>query len=144
MKKYLYLFCLLSASTLLAQEWEESYAEALTTAKEQNKNLLLVFAGSDWCGPCKKLDRDVWSSEAFRTYAEANFVLYKADFPRKKSNRLPEAIATENGALAEKYNPKGYFPLVVVLDAGGGIIGKTGYRNDTPQEYIEHLRAMQL
>jgi len=142
MKKFLPIFCFLFAATLSAQKWQPSYAKARDSARVQHKSVLLVFAGSDWCGPCKKLERDVWSSEAFRAHADKNFLLYKADFPRKKANRLSETKVAENALLAEKYNPKGHFPLVVLLDAEGSVLGKTGYRKGTPEQYIEHLNSL--
>lgn len=128
-------------SALFCQEWQANYAEALAVAKEQHRPLLLVFAGSDWCAPCIKLDKSIWQSAIFRTYAKENYILYKADFPRKKANRLPEAIAEQNSTLAEKYNPNGHFPLVLLLDERGNILGETGYRKSTPEAYIEHLKS---
>ncbi len=135
------MFCLFFASALVAQEWQGSYAEALSGAQAQNKPILLVFAGSDWCAPCMKLDKEVWQSDAFRLHADENYILYKADFPRKKANRLPEAVAAQNAVLAEKYNPKGYFPLVLLLNKEGAILGETGYLKGSPEAYIEHLNS---
>lgn len=141
MRKYVFVFYLFFASALVAQEWQPNYVEAFAIAKEQRKPILLVFAGSDWCAPCIKLDKSIWQSDVFRSYAKENYILYKADFPRKKANRLPEAIAEQNGALAEKYNPNGHFPLVLLLDTDGNILGETGYLNSTPEAYIESLKS---
>ncbi len=128
-------------SALLAQEWQPVYADALAGAKEQHKPILLVFAGSDWCAPCIKLEKKIWQSDVFRSYAKENYVLYKADFPRKKVNRLPDALAEQNGTLAEKYNPNGHFPLVLLLNSNELILGETGYLNSTPEAYIELLKS---
>ncbi|SDE07413.1 Thioredoxin-related protein [Pricia antarctica] len=141
MKNILVICYLFFTAALFAQEWQPSYAEALVVSKEQHKPILLVFAGSDWCAPCIKLDKDIWQSDVFRTYAKENYVLYKADFPRKKANRLPEAVAEQNNALAEKYNPNGHFPLVLLLDSNENVLGETGYLNRTPQAYITHLNS---
>jgi len=141
MKKILFICHLFFASLLFAQEWQASYTEAVAIAKEQHKPILLVFAGSDWCAPCIKLDATIWQSDVFRSYAKENYVLYKADFPRKKTNRLPEAVAEQNSALAEKYNPNGHFPLVLLLDNNGHILGETGYLKSTPEAYIERLNS---
>ncbi len=128
-------------SALFAQEWQPGFADALAGAKEQHKPILLVFAGSDWCAPCIKLEKKIWQSDVFRAYAKENYVLYKADFPRKKANRLPVALAEQNGALAEKYNPNGHFPLVLLLDSHEHILGETGYLNSTPEAYLELLKS---
>lgn len=133
-------FCFFSF-TLVAQDWHEDFNVALATSKAENKPLILVFAGSDWCAPCIKLNRDIWSSDTFKAYAADNYVLYKADFPRKKKNHLSEFMINQNKELAEKYNPRGHFPLVVVLDGDETVKGKTGYNKVAPNEYIKMLNA---
>lgn len=103
--------------------------------------LFWFFSGSDWCAPCMKLERTIWDSEEFRVYAKEHYVLVRADFPRKKSNKLSEEQEAKNAKLAEKYNSEGYFPLVVVMDKNASVLGKTGYEKLTPNEYIKHLNS---
>ena len=88
-----------------------------------------------------KLEKEIWETEEFKAYADENYVLYKADFPRKKSNKLPKEIAEQNKLLAEQYNTKGYFPLVVIMNGEGTVLGETGYKNRTPGDYIKHLNS---
>ncbi|MGB5818824.1 MAG: thioredoxin family protein [Saonia sp.] len=126
---------------LFAQDWKKTYAEALTHAKGEDKPIILVFSGSDWCAPCKKLERNIWQSEEFKSYAIANYVLYNADFPRKKANKLPVEKAVVNKQLAAVYNPKGHFPLVVVLDRQEKILGKASYEKVSPTKYIALLNS---
>lgn len=126
---------------LLAQNWQDSFDQSKELAAKENKPLILVFSGSDWCAPCMKLEHEIWNSEAFKLYASKNYILYKADFPRKKKNKLDEKLVEQNEQLAEKYNTKGYFPHVVVLDSSGKIAGQTGYKKLSPEEYIEHLNS---
>jgi hypothetical protein len=64
-----------------------------------------------------------------------------ADFPKKKENQLSEEIQKHNHMLAEKNNQEGYFPLVVVLDIHGKVLGKTGYQNISVEKYIEILES---
>ncbi len=141
MRNSLLVFTLLICTSVFSQNWEETYSDAIAKSKAQNKPLILVFSGSDWCAPCIKLDQKIWQSEEFKTYAKASYVLYKADFPRKKANRLSAELQVQNEKLAEKYNPKGYFPLVIVLDAKEEVLGKTGYANSSPKEYLSKLNA---
>ncbi len=143
MKNYIYILFLLFSVLATSQEWEESYADALASAKEQDKNILLVFSGSDWCAPCIKLDKNVWQSVNFTSYAKENLILYKADFPRKKKNALSEEKSIANNVLADKFNSKGYFPLVLLLDKNEAIVGKTGYKNASSSEYVSLLNSMQ-
>ncbi|MEO0528178.1 MAG: thioredoxin family protein [Bacteroidota bacterium] len=141
MKYTFFILSLFFSYALFGQHWNESYTDALQFAKKENKPIILVFSGSDWCPPCKKLEKKIWQSEEFKTYAAKNYVLYNADFPRKKQNKLSEEKMTANKQLAEIYNPKGHFPLVVVMDQGEKILGKTSYKKATPNEYIAHLNS---
>lgn len=138
MKKIIYLLTLCFTSYLGAQNWIKNYDDAVVLSKKEGKPLLLVFSGSDWCGPCIKLDKEIWQSNEFNEYAD-NIVLYKADFPKRKGNKLPEDLVKSNAMLAEKYNPNGYFPLVLLLDANQNVLGKTGYIKKSPSDYIAHL-----
>lgn len=143
MKKTLILSSLffLMISSLNAQEWLTNIDSAKVTAAEKNRNIILVFQGSDWCAPCIKLERDIWSSEEFKSYAKDNFVMLLADFPRKKKNKLDKKQENKNKALAEKYNKSGMFPYVIVLDKDGKVLGSTGYKKISPAEYIKLLSS---
>lgn len=140
MKRFLTLLFFVCFGALQAQEWQDSFADALKKANTEEKPIVLVFSGSDWCAPCIRLKKRILDSEEFRTYASENYVLYNADFPRKKQNQLPEEKSGVNKTLAEKYNPKGYFPLVVVLDKNETVLGETGFNpRHTPEKYISVL-----
>ncbi len=132
---------LLAFININAQEWLTDFNKAQEIAKEKNQKIILVFQGSDWCAPCMKLENEIWSSKEFKDYAKENFVLLKADFPRRRKNKLSKEQQKKNGALAEKYNEKGIFPLVVVLDKNGKSLGTTSYRKTTPKEYIKTLTS---
>ncbi len=124
---------------LVAQNWESNYTNAILKAKNENKLVLLVFSGSDWCAPCIKLDREIWQSATFQEYAEGNYVLYKADFPRKKANKLSARLTSDHKKLAERFNSKGFFPLVIVLDGNENVLGETGYQKLSANDYISYL-----
>ncbi len=124
-----------------AQNWVYDFNEAKKLAQEDNKKILLVFSGSDWCAPCIKLERQIWQTEVFKNHAKENLVLLKADFPKRKKNQLPKVQQDKNKALAETYNTNGYFPFVVLLDADGQIMNQLGYKNLTPTKYIKAIYA---
>ncbi len=138
-KNILLILALGVATIVNAQKWETNYKEARTLASETNHSILLVFSGSDWCAPCMKLDKQIWQSEEFKSSVKQNWVLLKADFPRKKSNKLSKEQTALNAELAEKYNKNGIFPLVMVLDSDGNVLGQTSYKNITPSEYVALL-----
>jgi len=143
MNKIFLIIALFLTQFLTAQNWNYTLQEAKTKAQQENKNIILVFSGSDWCAPCIKLDKNIWMSEEFKKIAAEKWVLLRADFPKKKANKLSEAQTKENGMLAEKYNKEGNFPLVVMLTKEGKVLGKTGFKNISPTEYIELLKKFE-
>jgi thioredoxin-related protein len=143
MKKIIFAMLILVSNYGLAQNWQTDFEEAKRIASEQNKNIIIVFSGSDWCAPCIKLDKNIWQSEAFKSEAAEEWVLVKANFPRKKANELSKEQTEHNRKLAEKYNIEGSFPLVVILDKSGKVLGKMGFKNVTPEEYITMIHALE-
>lgn len=143
MKNLIALLFVFSSFWSYSQNWKSSFEEAKQTAAKENKNILLVFSGSDWCAPCIKLDKVVWQSAEFKSESDTNWVTYKADFPKKKANQLPVAIMDANKKLAEKYNRNGSFPLVLLLDKTGKVIGMTGYKNSSASEYIALIHSLE-
>ena len=142
MKKVILFAFIFSATLSFSQNWTTSLEAAKTEAATSNKNILLVFSGSDWCAPCIKLDRTIFQTEVFKAEAAQKWVLVKADFPKKKGNLLSVELTDSNKKLAEKYNKEGNFPLVVLLDNTGKIIGMLGYKNVTPEAYIQLINNL--
>ncbi len=103
-------------------EWTTDFSKAITEASAKNKYILLNFSGSDWCGPCMKLKKEVLDSEDFLKFAEPKLILVRADFPRSKKNRLSPELTKHNENLAEKYNKEGKFPLTVLIDGEGNVV----------------------
>ena len=141
MKKLSLLLMVMLTSVSFSQDWITDFQTAKSIAKKENKAIVLVFQGSDWCAPCMKLEREIWSTETFKKYAKDHFVMLQADFPRRKKNALPNEQQEKNNMLFEKYNKNGYFPFVVILDANGNVLGETGYEKTTPQQYINKLES---
>ncbi|WAC02340.1 thioredoxin family protein [Lacinutrix neustonica] len=135
----LFLFSL----SIQAQDWQTDVTKAKAIATTNNQNIVLVFQGSDWCAPCIKLNKEIWSTPKFQELANDHFVMLQADFPKRKANRLPSELQAHNNKLAEKYNPNGYFPYVVVMDANGKMLGSMGYEKTTPDVYYKKLTAFE-
>tara|TARA_B100000963_G_C22597849_1_gene658761 strand:- start:1502 stop:1930 length:429 start_codon:yes stop_codon:yes gene_type:complete len=141
MKKISFIFILLLSSLSYSQDWQTSYERSLDKAKKENKKIILVFQGSDWCGPCIKLSQEIWSSDYFINYSNKKFVMLQADFPRKKKNFLSDEQQKSNNLLAEKYNPNGYFPFVVIIDKNENLLGEMGYKKTTPEDFIKIIES---
>jgi thioredoxin-related protein len=143
MKKHIIILFLFIGTTGYSQNWKTNFEEAKIEAAKENKNILLVFSGSDWCAPCIKLENVVWKSDAFQEEVAKSWVVYKADFPKKKANQLSPELSERNKKLAEKYNKNGIFPLVVLLDKTGKIMGMTGFKNVSAVDYIELIHSFE-
>ena len=127
------------AKTSTPEGWLDDYDAALKKAADENKHIVVDFSGSDWCGWCKRLDKEVFTTDAFKKAAAEKYVLLMVDSPMKKS-LLTEKAAKENPKLVEKFGVKG-FPTVVVLDPKGEEVCRLGYEKGGPEKYIEKLDA---
>lgn len=121
-------------------EWYTDFEKAKATAKAENKHILIDFSGSDWCGWCVKLDKEVFSQEAFKEYAKDNLILVMADFPRNKSNQSA-ALQKQNEKLMQEFGVRG-FPTVFILGPDGEAIEKTGYQDGGPEAYVEYIKKV--
>ena len=50
-------------------------------AERENKKILIILTGSEWCAPCKKMDKNVMANAAFKKYAEEYLILFLIDLP---------------------------------------------------------------
>ncbi|SFN72944.1 Thioredoxin-like [Bizionia echini] len=136
----LILFVIVSNS-VFSQNWKTNFEAAQQEALQSKKPIILVFAGTDWCSPCIKLDKQIFQSDTFKIYATENAILVRADFPRKKENALSKTLQEQNRKLADRYNPNGFFPFVLMLNAEGVVLGELGYEKIEPQDYVNKLQA---
>lgn len=116
--------------------WIEDFELAKKTAAEQKKLILADFTGSDWCGWCIKLDKEVFSKKEFTDYVKDKYVLVKLDFPRKSPQS--DELKKQNKALGKKYDIEG-FPTVLILDAEGNKKGELGYVEGGPSAFNAEL-----
>ena len=122
-----------------AAEWQTDYAKASTNAAKAGRFMMLDFCGSDWCGWCMKLDKEVFKQKDFMDYAKTNLVCIQLDFPRQK--KLSKMLQEQNTTLAKKYEIQGY-PTVIILSPEGDLVGRTGYQEGGPKKYVDSLKEM--
>lgn len=113
--------------------------EAFRISSDTNKPVLLIFAGSDWCANCIRFEKRILSATDFLSFAEKNIVVLKADFPQR--TLLPTALQEQNASLAEKYNPDGIFPYLLLLAPGKSVLSSVSYRNQSPTEFIDEIKT---
>lgn len=120
--------------------WTSDFAAAKKEAAESQKDLLVDFTGSDWCGWCIKLVNEVFKHDAFKAGVKDTFVLVEVDFPRDKA-KLSKETQQQNKDLGAKYGVKGY-PTILLCDAEGRPYAKTGYQKGGPESYVAHLNKL--
>jgi thioredoxin-related protein len=123
--------------------WTTDFEAAKKNAAEKHQFILLNFSGSDWCGPCIRLRKEIFESAEFTAYAADKLVLVNADFPRLKKNQLPKEQQEQNEKLADQYNSEGHFPYTLLLSPAGKIIKVwDGFPNESAVSFINSIKVM--
>ncbi|MGX7667481.1 thioredoxin family protein [Flavobacterium pedocola] len=142
----LLLFVFASFSAVKAQEseltWLTSFDKAMEVSQKEKKPMLLFFTGSDWCGWCIRLQKEVFHQPEFVKWAKDNVVLVELDFPRKK--QLEPAMMQQNYGLQNALKVQGY-PTIWFVTAEkkpeGNInltqLGSTGYVAGGPEAWLK-------
>jgi thiol-disulfide isomerase/thioredoxin len=100
-----------------------TFKEILEKAQKENKPIF-IDAFAEWCGPCKKMDREVFVASSVGEVYNAKFINVKIDMEKGEG---PE--------LAKKYGIQAY-PSYLFLDTDGGMLHRSvGYQQ--PDAFIE-------
>lgn len=143
--KKIFIALLLIAGSFSAQAqdifWETNLGTAADRAMKENKPMLLFFTGSDWCGWCIRLQKEVLKTPEFADWAQKNVVLVELDFPR----RTPQdpSIQQQNAQLQQILEVRGYPTVWFVTPTKKdgkmnlGKLGSTGYVAGGPSKWLE-------
>ena len=119
--------------------WTDDYAKAMTQAKAEKKLVLLDFTGSDWCGWCMKLDKEIFDKAEFKDFAKDTMVLVKVDFPQ--STPISKKTKEQNAKLQQKFGVNGY-PTLFLLDDKGKQVWTGGYMAGGPSAFIKAVSGV--
>ena len=109
-----------------AAEWMTDLEAAKAKAAAENKAVLIDFTGSDWCGWCIRLRKQVLDTPAFESYAKDKFVLLEVDLPRNP--KFDATLRARNEQISRQYRVEG-FPTILVITPQGDLAGGfSGYR----------------
>jgi thioredoxin-related protein len=130
-------------SLLFSTGWQTDFDKAKESAQSEHKLILLNFSGSDWCGPCIRMHKDIFEDSKFTGYANDHLVLVNADFPRLKKHELSRDQQAKNDQLADKYDKEGVFPLTVLLTADGKVLKEwKGLPPVSSEEFTSQVKAV--
>ena len=144
MKKiYLIFVFFIGLVSTQAQElkWHTDVKEAMAIGNKEKKPLLLFFTGSDWCGWCIRLQKEVLTTPEFRKWAKEKVILVELDYPR--SVPQSQEIKQQNYGMQNAFGVQGYptvwFATVQTKDGkpSFGGLGKTGYDPGGPVAWLE-------
>ncbi len=115
--------------------WHTSWESAAAESNSSGKPVMLFFTGSDWCGWCIRLKREVFDTSEFQSWAATQVVLLELDFPRNKPQS--SQVKAANQQLAKKFGVKGY-PSIFFANAKGTQIGsRFGYAEGGPSVWTK-------
>ena len=134
------MLALTSALALAKPGWTEDYEKALVQAKAEKKLVLLDFTGSEWCGWCIKLDKEVFSQPEFAEYGKKNLILVELDFTSNGEPKSKE-FGKLHGKILKESNIQGY-PTIIVLNSEGKKVGELGYQPGGPKAFIAALEKL--
>ncbi len=120
-------------------KWTDNLKEAIAVSKKTGKPILADFTGSDWCGWCIKLDKEVFSTPEFAKWADENVVLLVVDFPNSKPQS--QQVKEQNQKLKEQFKIRG-FPTVVFMTAKGEELGRSGYQRGGPEKWTKSVQEI--
>lgn len=123
-------------------EWTQDYDAALKLAKEKNIPIFMNFTGSDWCTWCKVMDRKVFGTEEWESYAADSLVLVTLDFPRDETI-VPEEYVERNKTLKRNLGAKG-FPIYILMESDGTTeLGRLGAAEEiSPEAFGNEIDAI--
>ncbi|MCK0131503.1 thioredoxin family protein [Flavobacteriaceae bacterium F08102] len=145
------VFCLtvLFGNSITAQEttridsqnlvWNLDFDKAIELGKLEHKPILIYFTGSDWCSACELVYEEFFALKKFKPLLD-KYILYEADFPKKKENQNAQLLAY-NEKLKATFVIK-HFPTTVIIDAKEKYLGEImGYRRETTAiDYFNFLK----
>ena len=120
--------------------WHTDVNKAINISVKTDKPLFLFFTGSDWCGWCKRLVKEVFVKPEFTTWASKNVVLVELDFPRR--TKLSAELQKQNRELGQMFGVRGYptiwfiTPEVTAGKVNFNKLGSQGYVAGGPKAWI--------
>jgi len=97
--------------------WHTDLQKAVSISQKEKKPVMLFFTGSDWCGWCHRLQKEVFYQDEFKSWAYDNVVLVEVDFPSRNGEafkRQSDEVRKQNNLLQQQFSVRGYPTIMFV------------------------------
>ena len=142
-RNLIFVFLLVFISTEVAEAggsgWTTSVKEAVIASKKTGRPIVADFTGSDWCGWCVRLNREVFDQGDFKKWAQRNVILLELDYPKRKEQSA--SLKRQNQLMRQRYRVSGY-PTILILGADGKLLQKTGYKAGGPKVWVGNIKEV--
>lgn len=138
MEKFFMLF--ITAVSISATCDAQSFVDkdsVFRKAQTEQKNIFMVFSGSDWCANCIRFDKLVLKNPDFQSFIRSDLFYLNVDFPQRK--KLSQKTVIQNEQLAEEYNPRGVFPTLLLISPSKKII-PLSYQQESAHQFIDKMK----
>lgn len=126
-------------------------------AKKDKKDIMILFSGLEWCGPCRMFDKNVVKKREFKKYAQKKLVFVEIDLKsnkkvevkidNKKDSKIAkmkaETLQEFRKELAQKYKVTGV-PTAIILNAKGDVLHKHVGSGITAKEFVKKISTQKL
>ena len=119
--------------------WAPSYDQAVARARASHKDLVLLFTGSDWCGFCMQLEREVFHSPEFARRATQQFEFVYLDFPQAPDLQARIRDKATRDRLQKAYRVSG-FPTMWMATEDGMPYATVSYPGGGPEAFLAVLQ----
>ncbi len=111
-----------SAQELQWNSFNDGMESAMRSLNSKGKKKVMMDVYTDWCGWCKKMDKDVYSQADIKAYLANNFILIKlnAESNNEVTYKDNQGL-TESVLAADELGIDGY-PSTVFFTADGEVI----------------------
>jgi len=95
----------MSTANPVSLEWK-TIAQALESAPKQGK-LIILDVYTDWCGWCKRMDRDTYADSNVVAYLNSRFIASKMN-PEKSGKLIYDGKEFSQGEFGQALGVRGY------------------------------------
>ena len=120
-----------------SDDWFVNWDKAVAESRKSGKPIFVLSTGSDWCGWCIRLRKNVLTKPEFADFAKKNLVLLYLDSPHK--NPLGEEQKRHNQQVSCKLSLGGGVPNAAVVTADGKKLGAIGGGGLGLEAYLQKL-----